>query len=107
MSLPFDLNAFGPLLSGFQQRLEQLKAEAAEVEVTGRSGGGLVVVTANGKLEVVSVQITPEAHEDRELLEDLVAAATNDALRQAREVLAEKVGVLTGGLPLPPGLLGF
>ena len=107
MSLPFDLSAFGPLFSGFQQRLEQLKEEAGQAEVTGKAGGGLVTVTANGKLEVVAVRISDEARADRELLEDLVAAATNVAMRQARDILSGKLTELTGGLPLPPGMLGF
>lgn len=107
MSMPFDLGAFGPLLAGFQQRIEDFKADAAAMEVTGKAAGGIVTVVANGRLEVNRVTIAPEAMGDRELLEDLVTAATNDALRQAREALAAKMGELTGGLPLPPGLLGF
>ena len=107
MSIPLDPGALGGLMSGFKQRMDSLKAEAAAEEVTGSAGGGLVSVTANGGLEVVRVTVSPEAAADTELLEDLVVAATNDALRQARGILEGKMSSLLGGLPIPPGMLGL
>lgn len=86
--------------------LERLQAEAASKTVEGSAGGGMVTVVANGKGEVLSVKIDPEVArgEDLEMLQDLVTAAANDALRRARDLLAQEVSRLTGGLSLP-GLL--
>jgi DNA-binding YbaB/EbfC family protein len=87
--------------------MERLQAEAAGKTVEGSAGGGMVVVVANGKGEILSVRIDREAvrGEDLEMLQDLVMAAANDALRRAREVLAQEFSRLAGGLGLPPGLL--
>jgi DNA-binding YbaB/EbfC family protein len=86
--------------------MERLQAEAALKTVEGSAGGGMVTVVANGKGELLSVKIDPEVArgEDLEMLQDLVTAAANDALRRARELLAQEVSRLTGGLNLP-GLL--
>jgi DNA-binding YbaB/EbfC family protein len=86
--------------------MERLQAEAASKTVEGSAGGGMVTVVANGKGEVLSVKIDPEVArgDDLEMLQDLVTAAANDALRKARELLAQEVSRLTGGLSLP-GLL--
>ncbi|NOY26292.1 MAG: YbaB/EbfC family nucleoid-associated protein [Oligoflexia bacterium] len=102
----FDPNDLGGLMAGFQQQVERLQQEAAATQVQGQAGGGLVTVVANGGQEILSVKIQDAALDDRELLEDLVVAATNDALRLGKEVMASKVGALTGGMGLPPGLLG-
>lgn len=93
------------LLGGFQERLAQLKQEAAALEVQANAGGGLVTATATGDGQLVSVQIAPDAMDDRELLEDLVLAAVNEALRRGQEQGAQKLSELTAGLPLPPGLM--
>jgi nucleoid-associated protein EbfC len=86
--------------------MERLQAEAALKTVEGSAGGGMVTVVANGKGELLSVKIDPEVArgEDLDMLQDLVTAAANDALRRARELLAQEVSRLTGGLNLP-GLL--
>lgn len=107
MSNPFDLNNLGGLMSGLQQRMTALKAEVAATEVTGEAGGGLVKVTVSGEFELINVSIAEGAMDDREMLEDLLVAAQNDAVRRAKELMAAKMSELTGGLPLPPGLLGF
>jgi DNA-binding YbaB/EbfC family protein len=101
----FDLGGLAGLLGSLPQRIAQLKAEAAATQVTGEAGGGLVKVTATGAQEIVAVEIAQAAYEDREVLEDLVKAATNTALRRASEASAEKLRQLTAGLPIPPGLL--
>ncbi len=87
--------------------MERLQTEAAAKTVEGSAGGGMVVVVANGKGEILSVKIDREAvqGDDLEMLQDLVTAAANDALRKAREVLAQEFSRLAGGLGLPPGLL--
>jgi len=87
--------------------MERLQAQAAGKTVEGSAGGGMVTVVANGKGEILSVRIDPEAARggDLEMLQDLVTAAANDALRRARELLAQEISRLAGGLGLPPGLL--
>jgi len=83
--------------------MDRLQAEAATKTVEGSAGGGMVTVVSNGKGELLSVKIDPEVArgEDLEMLQDLVVAAANDALRKARELLAQEVSRLTGGLSLP------
>jgi len=83
--------------------MDRLQAEAATKRVEGSAGGGMVTVVANGKGDLLSVKIDPEVArgEDLEMLQDLVVAAANDALRRARELLAQEVARLTGGLNLP------
>lgn len=101
---PADMGAFGVFLEGFQQRVEDMKKKAAETEVTGEASDGLVKVTVTCDYQVRRVEIAEEAMQDRELLEDLLRAATDEALRQAKETAAEAVNEVAGGLPLPPGL---
>ncbi|MFH0825779.1 MAG: YbaB/EbfC family nucleoid-associated protein [Pseudomonadota bacterium] len=93
---------------GLQSRLAQLQGEMAAKVVTGTAGGDMVVVEANGALEILSVKIDKVliTQEDREMLEDLVAAAVNDSLRKAREMMAQEVSKLTGGMKLPGMGLG-
>jgi DNA-binding YbaB/EbfC family protein len=101
----FDFGGLNDMLGGFQQRLESLKAEAARQQVTGQAGSGMVKVTATGDNQIVAVHIDQAVMDDRELLEDLVRAATNEALRRAQEASAAKLNELAGSLPLPPGIL--
>lgn len=83
--------------------MDRLQAEAATKTVEGSAGGGMVTATVNGKGDLLSVRIDPEAARDPdlEMLQDLIVAAANDALRKARELLAQDVSRLTGGLGLP------
>ena len=83
--------------------MDRIQAEAATKTVEGSAGGGMVTVVANGKGEILSVRIDPEVArgEDQEMLQDLVTAAANDALRKARELLAQEVSRVAGGLGLP------
>jgi DNA-binding YbaB/EbfC family protein len=82
---------------------EQLAAETVEVSV----GGGVVLVAANGNQEIQSITIEPDVvdPDDVEMLQDLVLAAVNEALDQSRQLASERMGGLTAGLDLPPGLL--
>ena len=86
-----------------QGNMARLQAEAANIMVEGESGGGLVRVTANGAMDVRRVVIDPSllAAGDTEMLEDLVCAAVNDALRKARQTLEEEMRKLTGGFNIP------
>lgn len=86
-----------------QEGLKKAQEEMASQEVTGESGGGLVRVTMNGRHEVRRVSIDPDVGDDREMVEDLVAAAVNDAVNRVQEVMREKMSGLTGGMPIPPG----
>jgi hypothetical protein len=91
-----------------QRKLLKAQEELAQQEVTGTAGGGMVtVVVAGGGGEVKSVSINPEAvdPDDVEMLQDLVVAAVNEGLRAAKELEAETMGGLAGGMGLPPGLL--
>ncbi len=88
-----------------QASMQKAQAEIETIEVLGESGGGMVKVTMNGKHEVKKVQIEPAvASDDREMLEDLVAAAINDAVHKVDARVQEKMAALTAGLNLPPGM---
>jgi DNA-binding YbaB/EbfC family protein len=88
-----------------QAQMQRAQAEIAQLEVTGESGGGMVKVVMSGRHEVRRVQIDPgAAAEDREMLEDLIAAAVNDAVHRVESATQSKMASLMGGLPLPPGL---
>ena len=88
-----------------QENLKKAQEELATIEVEGQSGAGLVKVLMTCKHDVKRVTIDPSLFdEDRDMLEDLVAAAFNDAPRRAEETSAEKMGKLTAGLPMPGGM---
>jgi DNA-binding YbaB/EbfC family protein len=88
-----------------QERMKQLQDELARAEITGESGAGMVKVTLSGKHQAHRVQIDPAAlKEDKEFLEDLVAAAINDAVQKVEALARDKMAQATGGLGLPPGL---
>ncbi len=84
-----------------QNRLAKAQEELEAMSVEGSAGGGVVRVTMTGKQEVTAVAIEPEAAEDIDLLQDLVAAAVNDAFTRTQELAAEKMGAVTGGMNIP------
>jgi hypothetical protein len=86
-----------------QQQMAKLQEEAATKTVTGSAGGGVVTATANGAMQLVSISIDPEAVKagDVEMLQDVVLAASNEALRKAREMMAEQMKAVTGGMNVP------
>ena len=87
-----------------QENMQRAQEELARTEVEGQSGAGLVKVTMTCRHDVKRVAIDPSLlGEDRDMLEDLVAAAFNDALRRAEATTQEKMGSLAAGMPLPPG----
>ncbi|HET6470549.1 MAG TPA: YbaB/EbfC family nucleoid-associated protein [Pseudomonadales bacterium] len=87
-----------------QERMQTLQAELAQMEVVGEAGAGLVKVTLNGRHEARRVQIDPSvAKEELAVLEDLIAAAINDAVHRADRAQQEKMASLTAGLGLPAG----
>ena len=88
-----------------QANMQKAQAEIAQLEVIGESGGGMVKVVMTGRHEVKRVQIEPSVvGEDREMLEDLIAAAANDAVHKVEARVQEKMASLTAGLQLPPGM---
>jgi len=88
-----------------QHNLKRAQDELAQLEVEGQSGAGLVKVVMTCKHDVKRLTIDPSLlADDKDMLEDLVAAAFNDAVRRAEQVSQEKMGKLTAGLPLPPGM---
>jgi DNA-binding YbaB/EbfC family protein len=107
-----DRNALGAMMRKAQQMQDNLKKaqeEVARLEATGESGAGLVKVTLTGKHQARKVEISPDAlKEDKEFLEDLIAAAINDAAQKVEAATQEKMSGVTAGMQLPPGLnLGF
>jgi len=92
-----------------QGRMADMQAEMERMTCEGRAGGGLVVVTLNGKGEMAGVKIDASMlkPEEGEILEDLITAAHADAKAKVEEAMKEKMQALTGGLPLPPGMKLF
>ena len=88
-----------------QDNLKKVQDELATIEVDGQAGNGLVKITMTCKHDVRRVTIAPSLlADDKDMLEDLVAAAFNDSLRRAEAVSQEKMGKVTAGMPLPPGM---
>ena len=86
-----------------QQKMLKLQEEIAQKTLEASVGGGMVTVTVNGKSEVLRIKIEPQVvdPDDVEMLEDLIVAGVNEALRKAQEMMAEEMGKLTGGLKIP------
>jgi nucleoid-associated protein EbfC len=88
-----------------QEDMKRMQEELANTEVEGQSGAGMVKVTMTCKHDVRRVSIDPSlVGDDKDMLEDLVAAAFNDAVRRAEAVSQEKMAGITAGMPLPPGM---
>ncbi|MDP1808491.1 MAG: YbaB/EbfC family nucleoid-associated protein, partial [Actinomycetota bacterium] len=81
----------------------RVQEELAQEQIEATAGGGMVKAVVNGKQELVRIEIKPEAvdPEETDLLQDMVLAAVNEAMRQAQELAAKKMGALTGGMGLP------
>lgn len=88
-----------------QADMQRVQEELANMEVTGQSGGGMVTVVMNGRHDVKRVSIDPSLmQDDKEMLEDLIAAAVNDAVRQIEKTSQERMSGLTAGMNLPGGM---
>lgn len=100
-------NAIGQLMQQaqrMQENAQKAQEELAALEVNGEAGGGMVKVVMNGRKEMLKIAIDPSLlGDDRDMLEDLVVAAVNDAVRRADKLKDEKMAGLTSGIPLPPG----
>lgn len=91
-----------------QDNMRKLQEQLASVEVEGQAGAGMVKVTMTCKHDVKRVSIAPSLlGDDKDMLEDLVAAAMNDAVRKVEATVQEKMAGVTAGLPLPPGMKLF
>lgn len=103
-----DKNALGRMMRQAQQMQENIKRaqdEVARLEITGESGAGMVKVTLTGKYQARKVEINPAAlQEDKEFLEDLIAAAINDAAQKVEEESQRLMAKATAGMQLPPGM---
>lgn len=87
-----------------QKNMQEAQAELAKMEVAGEAGGGMVKVVMTGKHELVKVEIDDSLMDDKEMLEDLFAAAVNSAARKVETTSQERMAGLTGGIDLPPGM---
>ena len=87
-----------------QQEMQKAQEELASLEVTGEAGGGLVKVTMTGKHAVRQVEIDSSLLDDKEMLEDIVTAAVNDAVNRIASTTQDRMSDMTAGIPLPPGM---
>ena len=98
---------FGDLMKQaqkMQEKVQKIQNEIASAEVTGESGAGLIKITMTGRHDVKKVEIDDSLlSEEKEILEDLVAAAVNDAVRKVENNQKDRMSELTSGIPLPPG----
>lgn len=102
MDMNANLNNLMKEAQKMQKKMQDAQQQLTEVKVVGESGGGLVKITMNGRHDVESVKINPNMmDEDVEMLEDLVAAAVNDAVRKIESISKEKISQLTAGLNIP------
>jgi nucleoid-associated protein EbfC len=103
----FDMMKMMKQLGDVQSKMQAAQDALAAISVTGSAGGGLVTVTMTGRSEIKGVVIDPSllSPNEKEMLEDLIVAATTDAQAKAADVAKEKMASLTAGLPLPPGML--
>ncbi len=86
-----------------QEEMERVQQETEEEQVEATSGGGAVKVVVNGKKELISIKLDPDAvdPDDVETLEDLILAAVNEGVKKAEEIMSERMGAITGGLNIP------
>ncbi|WP_059033244.1 MULTISPECIES: YbaB/EbfC family nucleoid-associated protein [Tepidanaerobacter] len=98
-----NMNKIMKQVQKMQQDMAKLQEELQEKTVEATAGGGVVKVVASGKKQIVSIDISPEVvdPDDVEMLQDLIMAATNEALQKAEDMVAEEMGKLTGGLNMP------
>jgi len=94
-------------VAAMQKKMDELQGEIEKMEATATSGGGAVTVIANGKKEITSIKIKPEAvdPDDVEMLEDLILTAANEAIRQMEEISQSEMAKLSNSLGLPPGMM--
>lgn len=101
-----DLMGLMKQAQGLQQKFTDMQSEFEALEVTGTAGGGAVnvVTTAKGQMKSIAIDDSLMVPAEKEILEDLIVAAVNDAKAKAERLMQDKMGDLTKGLPLPPGM---
>ncbi|SHJ60154.1 hypothetical protein SAMN02745975_02453 [Geosporobacter subterraneus DSM 17957] len=101
--MPGNMNNMLKQVQKMQKEMERLQEEIAQREVEASAGGGAVTVKVNGKREILDIGIQPAVvdPDDIEMLQDLIIAAANEALRKAEEMMAKEMGKVTGGMNLP------
>ncbi len=106
MRLPPQFQQMMKEIQKMQKKLEETQKQLEEKTVTVQVGGGMVSVTANGRQEIISIEIDKELinPEEKEMLEDLIIAGVNEALKRAKEMVEEELSKITGGLKFPGGL---
>jgi len=87
-----------------QENVQRAQEELGKLEVTGNAGGGMVSVTITGRMECRKVRIDPSVLSDQEMVEDLIAAAFNDAVNKVNSESQAKMSAATAGMPMPPGM---
>lgn len=87
-----------------QENVQRAQEELAKIEVTGSAGGGMVSVTLTGRMDCRKVRIDPSVLGDQEMVEDLIAAAFNDAVNKINAESQTKMSAATAGMPMPPGM---
>ena len=104
--MTMNINDMMKQVEAMQSRMTEMQAKVEQLTVTGQSGGGMVKVTLNGKgvMKSLAIEEALLKPEDREILEDLIVTAHNDAKAKAEAMMAEEMKQVTGGLALPPGL---
>ncbi len=103
MKFPGNVNPQA-LMKQAQQMQEKLKAEVAAIRVEASAGGGMVTIRMDGEKRVLGVKIDPEVAGDVEMLQDMVMAAANEAVKKVEEESSKKMSGMLGGLGLPPGM---
>ncbi len=101
MKLPGNMQS---MMKQAQQMQARMQEEIAKIRVEGSAGGGMVTVNMDGHKNLLSIKIDPEAAGDVEMLQDMILAAFNDAMKKVEEESQSKLGGMLGGLGLPPGL---
>jgi len=103
---PFDLIKS---IQSIQANVGEMQGKLKSVTVTGSAGGDMVSITVNGQMEILAVHISKEAVDpnDIEMLQDLLTAAFNDAFSKIKEKIREEMSAISGGIPIPPGLMGM
>ena len=101
MKLPGNMQT---MMKQAQQMQERMQQEVAQIRVEGTAGGGMVTVKMDGQKNVLAVKIDPEVAGDVEMLQDMVVAACNEAVKKVEDEAKQKMSGMLGGLGLPPGL---
>ena len=101
MKVPGNMQA---MMKQAQQMQERLQQEVAQIRVEASAGGGMVTVKMDGQKNLLGVKIDPEAAGDVEMLQDMIVAACNEAVKKVEDETKQKMGGLLGGLGLPPGM---